>query len=332
MMFGRLACLTAMAAAFAAVATGAASAAPKPNWTCYTHAPSPADPTFAGLQQLAQGIEAASGGAIKVKCSVAGSLPIKESDITNGVSAGVIDVAGDLYFNGNIPVGSLLSVPGLFTNDKEFETGLAAMVPILEAKLAAKGVKLIGYYHYPLQVLWTTGKVAGLADLKSRKIRVSSAEQAEFIKRIGAVPVTLAGADVPVALQNGVVEGVITASAGGGRLWHDMLKYNMRLGPNYATGLFIVNKATFDSMPADLQAKVLELGKSAGNYITTTLASQEDDLTKQFEKAGMTVIQPSDADIKLMEDTMQAYWTEWAQKHGQEGADAMKVVRTAIGH
>ena len=57
------------------------------------------------------------------------------------------------------------------------------------------------------------------------KLRVTSVEQGEFIRRFGGVSLTLGSPDVAAALDRGVVEGVLTASSGGGIAWHDLLKY-----------------------------------------------------------------------------------------------------------
>ena len=56
------------------------------------------------------------------------------------------------------------------------------------------------------------------------KLRVTSVEQGEFIRRFGGVPLTIGTPDVAASLDRGVVEGVLTASSGGGVTWHDLVK------------------------------------------------------------------------------------------------------------
>ena len=124
------------------------------------------------------------------------------------------------------------------------------MAPYLEKAFEKKGVIVLGQYLYPFQVGFSSKKLTSLADIKGQKIRVTSPEQGEFIKRLGGVPVTLGAPEVPSALDRGVVDGVLTASTGGGNVWKDLLKFNYRLGINYFNSVFIVNKERFGKLTA----------------------------------------------------------------------------------
>ena len=91
--------------------------------------------------------------------------------------------------------------------------------------------------------------------MKGQKIRVTSPEQGEFVRRFGGTPVTIGAAEVPSALDRGVVDGVFTASSGGGKIWRDLLKSSYRLGPNFFDASIAVNKTAFEKLaPAVQQA------------------------------------------------------------------------------
>ena len=61
---------------------------------------------------------------------------------------------------------------------------------------------------------------------------------------------TLGAPEVPSALDRSVVDGVLTASTGGGNIWKDLLKFNYRLGINYFNSVVIVNKERFGKLLA----------------------------------------------------------------------------------
>ena len=155
---------------------------------------------------------------------------------------------------------------------------------------------MLGQYLYPFQVAYSRNKLTSLADFKGQKIRVTSPEQGEFIKRLGAVPVTLGAPEVPSALDRGVVDGVLTANTGGGNTWKDLLKFNYRLGINYFNSVVIANKDRFAKLPPDVQAKVRKIVKDNMPLITSAMENDEDNLTKKFAEGGMTMTEPSQAD------------------------------------
>ena len=118
---------------------------------------------------------------------------------------------------------------------------------------------------------------------------MTSPEQGEFIKRLGGVPVTLGAPEVPSALDRGVVDGVLTASSGGGNIWKDLLKFNYRLGINYFNSVVIVNKERFGKLQPEVQAKVRKIVEANMPLITKAMEDEEESLTKKFAEGGMTV-------------------------------------------
>ena len=132
---------------------------------------------------------------------------------------------------------------------------------------------------------FSSKKLISLADIKGQKIRVTSPEQSEFIRRLGGIPVTIGAPQVPSALDRGVVDGVLTASTGGGNIWKDLLKYNYRLGINYFNSVLIVNKERFAKLSPDIQGKVRRIVGDNMPLITKAMADDEDDLTRSSPMA-----------------------------------------------
>jgi TRAP-type C4-dicarboxylate transport system substrate-binding protein len=232
---------------------------------------------------------------------------------------------------GNVPIAGILRLPLLLNTRADYDKAERVMRPYIEQAFADQGVVVLGHYLFPLQVAWSTKRLNGVTDFKGQKLRVTSPEQAAFVERFGGIPITLGAAEVPPALQRGTIDGVFTASAGGGKIWGDMLKYNHRLGVNYFNVVYIANKAAFDKLSPQSQRAVREIVARLAPSTTDLIASEEDTVTEQLRKAGMTVTEPGAAEIQTAIGTIKPYWDEWATSRGPQAVEALAKVRQALG-
>jgi TRAP-type C4-dicarboxylate transport system substrate-binding protein len=302
------------------------------TWNAYTYIPAATLPSAKGLARIAEGIDKASNGAVKIRVHLGGSLPIGASDISNALSDNVVQLGDDGFFHGNLPVTGILRLPMLIATPEQFDKAVAVMRPYFEQAYAAKGVMLLGQYYFPLQVAWSRNKLAALADFKGQKFRVTSPEQGEFVRRFGGTPVTLGAAEVPSALDRGVVDGVFTASSGGGKIWKDLLKSSYRLGPNFFDASIAVNKGAFEKLAPPIQQRLRELVAEVSPWITNELRNDEGEVTRQLAAGGITMTEASAADAQAAAKQLAPYWDEWAKSRGAEATAALAKVRTALGH
>ncbi len=302
------------------------------NWACYTYLPSSTDPAYKLLVNFANDIGKATDGKVSITCHVGGSLPIKSSSIPSAIRDNVLQfgLTDSGSYNGFIPLAGLLSLPGLYRNDSDLNKAIRLLTPVLDAQLKSRDVKLLGISYYPTQVLWSTKKLTNLSELKGRKIRVTTAEQAEFAKRMGAIPVTIDTPEVSTALQRGIVSAVLTASSGGGRIWHDLLKYNLRVGVNYVPVIFIANAKDFEKLPPAMRAKIVALGQRAATGLTQLLGKNEGTLTKSFAQHGMVITPGTAADASKIADIMRSYWPKWAKARGPEAEKELHALQTEL--
>ena len=83
------------------------------------------------MEKMVSQFEADMGGAAKVKLNVGGSLPIKGGNITQAVAEGVVDISGDAFYAGNLPIGGLMFLPALFLNSDDLQKGYDAAEPYM---------------------------------------------------------------------------------------------------------------------------------------------------------------------------------------------------------
>jgi TRAP-type C4-dicarboxylate transport system substrate-binding protein len=300
------------------------------NWDFYTYMPAPNTPERR-IAVMLEDIGKETGGKLTIRLHMGGSLQINTTNITPAVADNVVQMGDDSQYTGSVPIGGVLRLPSLIRSYEEFAKAAVVLDPYLDAAYQKKGVIVLGRYHYPPAVLWSNKKLTSLADLKGQKIRLITPEQAEFLKRFGATGVTIGTAEVAPALERGVVDGVVTASSGGGVLWKDVLKYNYRFPLNYSDSLILVNADAFGKLPPDIQSKVRKIVADGLASVTEIMRDEEESLTKKFAAEGMIVTVPRPEEINEVGAQFPPYWESWARARGAETTDALAKVRRTLG-
>jgi len=319
------ACATAIAALCSASATLSAA-----EWKGYTYTTAAAQASYQSLERIAADVARESKGALTIKINIGGSLPISATSITQAVGDGLLHFAADGFYTGNIPIGGIAFLPVLMLTEEDFAKTIEILEPYIAAAYDQKGVKYLGYYRYPLQTIFAATKITSLKDMEGKKIRTTSSEQAEFVRRLGGTPVTLGTPEVPTSLQRGVIHAVMTASSGGARSYPEMITHNLRFGPNYHLSLFIANKEEFQKLPKDLQDAMVKSAREAGKWATETYNGQEDQFTNEFRSKGVVVTQPTPEEAKQATAVLAPYWDDWAKTRGATAQDALKKIRAAL--
>jgi len=301
------------------------------TWTAYTFGPSDTLGNVQGLKRIINAIEKETNGEIKINLHLAGSLPIKSANITQAIGDGVVQFGDDGFFLGNVPIAGILRLPMLLTSREEFDKAQKVMQPYIDKAFAKQGVVVLAHYVFPFQVAFSTKKLTTLGDFKGQKMRVSSPEQGAFVEAFGGVPITMGAPEVPPALQRGTIDGVFTASAGGGKIWGDMLNYNYRLGVNYFNAVYLVNKQAYEKLSPTLQKKVKEIAVRLAPSTTDQIGSEESEITAKLKAKGMVITVPTTKEVATAAKDMAPYWDKWAKNQGPEAVEALSKVRKALG-
>ncbi|MEO1193629.1 MAG: TRAP transporter substrate-binding protein DctP [Pseudomonadota bacterium] len=301
------------------------------EFKAYTYLPTISRAGASGLEQMFKEITEKTGGEVVIELNLGGSLPISGADITQAVGDGVIQFAGNGFFSGSVPIGGILRLPMLLTTRAEFDKAFAIVKPAMDQGFQRQGVTVIGNYLYPLQVAWGRDAIASLDDLKGKKMRVTSPEQAAFMERMGGSGVTIPTPEVTPALQRGVVDGVFTASIGGGAFWKDLLTSNYRLGPNFFDSVIIANSDALDSLSDEQRSVVMSAAAKASSAITDEMFADEPKVTEELAAGGITVTEPSADAVATAAADMAGYWQSWAEEQGGEAPAVLAQVREAVG-
>lgn len=116
------------------------------------------------------------------------------------------------------------------------------------------GIVLLALYIYPAQELFCTRPLKGLADLAGRRVRVSSATQADFVEALGAIPVPTGFAEIVPNVRSGNIECAITGTMSGHTIGlHEVTQYLHTAPITWGLAAFVANGAAWSALPADVR-------------------------------------------------------------------------------
>lgn len=253
--------------------------------------------------QFADAVAARTNGAVKVVIFPNSKLG-NSQEILEQVTLGAVDLAipTEPALAKYVKKFNLVTGPFAFKDyaatDKFFETGfLAWVIPDLEKA----GFKYLARWEYGFRT-YTSSKrqINKPEDFKGLKIRtppdfVNSAT----VKALGGTAQTIAFAELPMALKQGVVDGqenpIGTIYAG---KMYETQKYLSMLNYTYNSTHLVMNKAAFGRLTADQQKIVLEEAAKAGEYMRKTVRAMEAGQIEELKKFGMEVAYPDTTPFK----------------------------------
>ena len=144
---------------------------------------------------------------------------------------------------------------GLNSGLGDFKKSVAAFRPYLEKTLRTRlGIELLGLYTYPAQVAFCTKPINSLAELSGRRVRVSSATQADFVTGLGGMPVLTSFSQLMGNMASGNTDCAITGTMSGNTLGlHEVTTHVHALPVNWGLAVFGANLQAWEALPADLK-------------------------------------------------------------------------------
>lgn len=149
---------------------------------------------------------------------------------------------------------------GLNPDMASLKRSVAAFRPYLEKTLRERhGMEALALYVYPAQVVFCQAAMSSLADLKGRRIRVSSSTQSDFVSALGATPVVTGFAQIMANMASGNIDCAITGTMSGNTLGlHQVTTHVHALPITWGLAVFGANQAAWGALPADLRALLRE--------------------------------------------------------------------------
>jgi len=301
----RLACALALACGFA-------TAAAAQQFTMKISSPTINDLSQEWAKQFKAGIEARSGGRIKVEyypASQLGPIPSTVEGTAMGTIEAVVPASGFLI--GLEPRLQVFDAPGLFTDMAQAQRVFAD--PQVRARLAtfgaAKGIEPLAIFAHGPLMLVSHKAIRKVDDFKGQKIRVPGAAplQVEPFRKLGALPVSMPLGEVLSAMQNHTIDGLIASAT----VFTAFKYYDLAKGMTVLPGAFLIapvmaNKAFLKSLGPELEAMVREEAFNAQRKVEKFGLEDVERTYEIWKKNGGEIITLPPAEQKAYLDQVQS--------------------------
>ena len=279
-------------------------------------------------------LPAASGGTLNVALTTHDQMGLGVGDIYRLLGDGVYDVAmtvGD-YAVADAPELEGLDVPLLALDAAQAQAMVEAAKPMIEDIFNARfNSHVLAIAPYPPQVVFCNKPIAGLDDLAGLKVRASGRMTAKFLEALGAEGINVSFAEVPGALQKGVVDCAVTgAGSGYSAGWWEVSTHllNLPLGgwDPVITAINLDKWNGLDPATRDLITAQIATGFEAPAWASAqgALANDIACLTGNGECASgearsMTLVEVSEADAARAREILETeVLPEWASRAGED--------------
>ncbi|MBI4242243.1 MAG: TRAP transporter substrate-binding protein DctP [Candidatus Rokubacteria bacterium] len=287
---------------------------------------------FKMWELMEQELPKRTGGQLKLDVTSLPELGLTGFELVRVMKAGLVDMADVLptYVSGDVPLIEGVDLPGLFSLE-EFDKSHKAHLAwhkVMKANEAKLGGVFIGSYAYAHQVLYSRKPIRDLADLKGMKVRVFGAAQTDFIKALGAEPVSLPVAEVYTALDRGTVDAAVTGTIAGFSLkWYEVTRYmvDLQIGP-VMIGL-VVSKKSWDRLSPDLRKALEEVAAEVtrkGWELART--STTDGIEGNKTKGMQWIAFRPEWKAVIREAVQKSVLPGWAKRAGADGKTAFNEV------
>jgi len=250
---------------------------------------------------MKEGIEAGSKGRIEVKIFPRNQLGTIASQI-EGVQLGTVEafMAPADFFAGVDPRFGTFSVPVLFKDPVHAEKVLLdpEMNKAVLALGADKNLQVVTVTTYALAHYFGKQPLRSLDDFKGKKLRVNAtdAERAKM-RQFGATAVAMDLAEVVPGLQQGVIDGTMSATAVYVIFkFYDIAKVLTEVHDTMIISTGAVSRAWLGKLPADLRQLVIDEGRKLQPRLMEHSRVLDESMRKKWAESGGSFVKLPAAD------------------------------------
>jgi TRAP-type C4-dicarboxylate transport system substrate-binding protein len=219
-----------------------------------------------------------SGGAVTADYNNLDVLGINDYQILHMTQLGVTDFAAtDISkMAGDDPVFEGCDLAGITTDINKAREACQVWRSVMADAMQKKfKTRLMVLHPNPPIVFWCRDKVAHLADMKGKKVRVFNKTQSDFVTALGGETITMAFPEVVPALQRGVVDCALTGTLSGNTAgWPEVSKFLLPLTVGWSIAYEGANANSWDKFKPELR-----------QFFETEFKELEDDMWAIGEKA-----------------------------------------------
>lgn len=272
------------------------------------------------ILQMAQDVEKATSGALRIAVHPAGTLH-KLADIRPAVEAGRLD-AGETIMTSmvqDIPIAGADSIPFVVKNYTDARRLWDLQRPLIEKHFARRGLVPLYAVPWPPQGLFTRSPVQAAADFKGKRMRTYNLSTRRIAEILGAAPVDVSMLDVNKALASGQIDSMITSAITGveNQVWGQVGHY-YTINAWIPKNIVFVNAKAFQSLSPEVRQSVMSAAAQAEQRGWAASEAVAVASTQTLADKGIQVASTSanfDAELKRLGER---FSREWVHAVGHE--------------
>jgi len=288
------------------------------------------------LDPWADSVEEASEGRIKIDRFGAMALGGTPPSLMDQAKDGVVDLVWTVvgYTPGRFPSTEVFELPFMVEDAGAGSYAYWKMFDKHMKDSEFKDLKILGTWVHGPGMFHTNKPVAKPGDLAGMKIRGGSRLVNELLKTTGANPVGMPVPAIPEALSKGVIDGTtipweVTAALKVPELVGNHTEFE---GNALYTLTFVLamNKAKWDSLPADLQAAMdAKSGLDFSVFAGKTMQEYDAPARKAAADRGNNIFTVSEADAAEWATVVNPIYDTWIADMDKRGIDGQAMIDEA---
>ncbi len=266
------------------------------------------------LKQTADQWNKSSGGRVTVRL-FAGGVAGDDPDVVRKMRLGTLQ-AGVLTSVGVAQIDKsvyALGVPLMYRDYDEVYHVLERMRPRLEASLEAKGFVVLNWVDGGWVHFFAQKPVATPDDLRALKLFTWAGDpkSVEVWRGAGFNPVPLPATEISTALQTGLVNALgCPPQVAVISQYYNHAKNMTALPWQLLLGATLINKSTWERIPADLRPGLAEAARTAGERLQAEIRRSGERDVEAMKKRGLNVVVLDERTRELWQQTAEGLYPQ----------------------
>ncbi len=289
------------------------------------------------LVPWAEKIGKESAGRLKIEVYPAMQLGGRPPQLADQARDGVVDIVWTLpgYTPGRFTKTEVFELP--FMHSDTTTTNLALDDYVQKHGDEFKDYKLISIFVHAGQAFHSHDPIRNADDIRGMKIRTPTRTGGWLIEAMGATPIGAPVPKIPEMLSKKIVDAVMIPYQVTLPLkTHEMVDYHTTLGDpkvkyiNTSTFMLAMNRAKYDSLPADLQ-KVIDdnSGENIARWLGKIWDEAEIPGMKKAGESGELITMSKSETAKLRTMTEVPVINRWIAEMNKKSIDGQALVNEA---
>jgi tripartite ATP-independent transporter DctP family solute receptor len=263
------------------------------------HAVATTDGQHAAAVKLAELVKQRTNGDVEITVFPSNQLG-NDAAMINGTRGGTIDLvsSGASNFNGIVANTAAMELPFVFRNAQHAYTVLDGSIGTgILNELAPHGLKGLAYWENGWRAFTNNKRpIRTPDDAKGLKIRsTGNPYHIQAFKLLGMNPSPMPIAELYTALETGTFDAQehpinVTWSS----KFYEVQKHLTVSNHVYSPLIIAMNKAKFDTLPANYQTILVDSAREAAKYQRDLNAQNAGKVVAELKKSGMQVIETVD--------------------------------------